>query len=456
MFIPIGDENPTERRPYVNYALLALNIITFLVTLGLSDEINLVNWTIVPADVHWYSLFTSMFLHGGWLHLIGNMLFLYIFGDNVEDKFGHLGYVVFYFVTGLAAAAAHIATNPTSEIPTVGASGAISGVMGAYAVFFPRQRVKTLVIMFFITVWHVPALVWIGLWFIEQIFLAANDLAGGVAYGAHIGGLVAGAVIAGAIRLMRERFGAPGLAGTDGRSSGRRPFQPLSADADVDWVDDEDDGDAYSVLLLAPDGGNVGRLSDMVAAVTNESPFDVVDRLVISRGMVARSIPRETAVRVQRELHTIGIPTAIIHDGKANRPPAPAAVEGASWDDRVLRLRVGDQSLQVPWTTPFLYSAARIRDRAFIDVFVNRRTAYRIVESRSVPLTEVDPDGRSERPATLQALAKVMTDRARPTAVQEGLRAMAGVPGGGRLDFNQTSDYDDYVYWVYHLILSKE
>src|SRR6185295_1640987 len=161
MFIPIGDENPTERKPYVNYALLAINIAVFLLTLGADDERQLIRWTLVPADVHWHALFTSMFLHGGLLHLLGNMVFLYIFGDNVEDKFGHIGYIVFYLVCGLAAAAAHIATNPASELPTVGASGAISGVMGAYAVFFPKQRIKTLVVWIVITILRVPAMIWV-------------------------------------------------------------------------------------------------------------------------------------------------------------------------------------------------------------------------------------------------------------------------------------------------------
>jgi membrane associated rhomboid family serine protease len=138
MFIPIGDDIPTERTPYVNYALLAANTVAFfLLCLGPPDDPNLIRWTMISAHLEWHTLFTSMFLHAGWLHLIGNMLFLWIFGDNVEDRIGHIGYTVFYFVSGVGASAAHILSNPSSEMPTLGASGAISGVMGAYIVLFP-------------------------------------------------------------------------------------------------------------------------------------------------------------------------------------------------------------------------------------------------------------------------------------------------------------------------------
>src|SRR5579859_2266516 len=158
MFIPIGDDNPTERTPYVNYALIAINVAVFLFS-GMGDPENssAIRWAMVPADLRWQTLFTNLFLHASWMHLIGNMWFLWIFGDNVEDRLGHLGYVAFYFVCGLGADTAHILSNPSSEVPTLGASGAISGVMGAYAVFYPRQPVKTLIWFWTVSIIRTPA-----------------------------------------------------------------------------------------------------------------------------------------------------------------------------------------------------------------------------------------------------------------------------------------------------------
>src|SRR6185295_9445845 len=151
MFIPIGDDNPAERTPFVNYALIVLNCLAFLVSLGMARDPGFIRWLMVTGDLHWHTLLTSMFLHAGWGHLLGNMVFLWIFGDNIEDRLGHVAYTIFYLGCGLAASGAHIAGDPTSPIPTLGASGAISGVMGAYLVLYPRAEVKTLI--------------WPGIWY---------------------------------------------------------------------------------------------------------------------------------------------------------------------------------------------------------------------------------------------------------------------------------------------------
>jgi hypothetical protein len=150
-----------------------------------------------------------MFLHGGWMHLIGNMLFLHIFGDNVEDKFGHFRYIVFYFLAGIAAALAQIFISPVSEIPMIGASGAIAGVMGAYVFMFPRAKVATLVPLFmFFQIVELPAFIFLGIWFVIQIYSGLLQLgigadAGGVAWWAHIGGFAMGAVLLPFMRKAR-------------------------------------------------------------------------------------------------------------------------------------------------------------------------------------------------------------------------------------------------------------
>ncbi len=209
---PIGDENRHGHvTPVVNYVLIAINLAVFFYQISLGSEraiqdfIN--RYGVIPQEIvsrqDLYTLLTSMFMHGGWAHIIGNMLFLWVFGDNVEDAFGHLGYLVFYLLTGLAASAAHIILNPGSPIPSVGASGAISGILGAYLIFFGGNAIRVL-IGYFVTV--VPAWMMIGLWAVQQFIATYGSLAvteqttGGVAYAAHAGGFLAGLIIAVALR----------------------------------------------------------------------------------------------------------------------------------------------------------------------------------------------------------------------------------------------------------------
>ncbi|MDZ4096278.1 MAG: rhomboid family intramembrane serine protease [Paracoccaceae bacterium] len=201
---PIRDHNPSGRTPYVTYALIALNVMVFLgYWLTITDDRALnwffASWGLVPAQVSggmgWSGFLSSMFLHGGWMHLAGNMLFLWIFGDNLEDIMGHLRYGLFYLACGLAAAFAQVAMDPASHVPMVGASGAIAGVMGGYLLLFPRARVDVLIIfVIFFRILPIPAAVMLGLWFALQLFsgYATSADGGGVAYAAHVGGFVAG------------------------------------------------------------------------------------------------------------------------------------------------------------------------------------------------------------------------------------------------------------------------
>lgn len=214
---PLGDENRHGHiTPVVNYTLIAINIAVFLyqVSLGsegaIQDFIN--RYGSIPQEIvgrqDLYTLLTSMFMHGGWAHIIGNMLFLWVFGDNIEDAFGHVGYLVFYLLTGLAASAAHILLNPSSPIPSVGASGAISGILGAYIIFFGGNSIRVLIAYFVTTV---PAWMMIGLWAAQQFISTYGSLAvteqttGGVAYAAHAGGFLAGLIVAVVLRGMGAR-----------------------------------------------------------------------------------------------------------------------------------------------------------------------------------------------------------------------------------------------------------
>lgn len=204
--LPVGDENhQITTFPAVTYVLIALNVLAFIyeLTLGPSLEPFIREYGTVPALIargdNYHSLFTAMFLHGGWAHIIGNMLFLKVFGDNVEDRFGHVWFLLFYLVTGLVASIAHILLDPASGIPSVGASGAISGVLGAYIVLFPRNAV---VVWMFFTVFTVPAWLMIGIWAAEQFLatygsiVSTEQTTGGIAYAAHAGGFIAGVLFA--------------------------------------------------------------------------------------------------------------------------------------------------------------------------------------------------------------------------------------------------------------------
>ncbi len=215
--IPLRSTERVYTTAAVTGSLIGINTLIFLYQATLNpDALNqfVTNWGIVPDRLHTVSLFTSMFLHGGWLHLIGNMLFLWVFGRNLEDLIGGGRFLVFYLVCGLIAAVVHVIFNPYSRTPTIGASGAIAGVMGAYLIKFPRARIITLVpIFFFITTMEIPAAFLLLWWFAIQFFsgfgsLGENDYSGGgTAWFAHIGGFIAGMLL---IRLFppRKRFRA--------------------------------------------------------------------------------------------------------------------------------------------------------------------------------------------------------------------------------------------------------
>jgi membrane associated rhomboid family serine protease len=209
---PISDDNPREQTPIVTWTIIALCVLVFLWQVALGQEqgqIAIYQYGMIPARIFgdadlkselvaipaWTTVLTSMFMHGGWLHLGLNMLFLWIFGDNVEEEMGHFRYLVFYVACGVAAAMAQALVSPGSTVPMVGASGAISGVLGAYALLHPHATVRVLIVLgLFVTIAHVPAVFVLGLWFLTQIGSAVLSAANqpGVAFWAHIGGFVAG------------------------------------------------------------------------------------------------------------------------------------------------------------------------------------------------------------------------------------------------------------------------
>ena len=221
--IPLRDENPSRSVPFVNIALIVANIAVFfyqnfLVSGGpealffrlgcipyeFSHFVDINPPALVPVPL---TILTAMFMHGGWIHLLSNMLYLWIFGDNIEDRLGHLRYLSFYILCGLIASLCHIITNLNSQVPSLGASGAIAGVMGAYMVLFPKARIRTLLILVvFIQVVRIPAVIVLGYWILIQVLSGFSEFGsrtgGGIAWFAHIGGFLAGLIL---ITIMKKR-----------------------------------------------------------------------------------------------------------------------------------------------------------------------------------------------------------------------------------------------------------
>ena len=210
--IPIGDASRQPTRfPLATTAIIVVNAFVFLFELMGGGEF-VKQWALVPADIvagrHWVTIVTSMFMHGGWMHIIGNMVFLHAFGPEIEDAMGRLCYLAFYLLSGLVASLAQIAAVPSSTVPNLGASGAIAGVMGAFLITYPRDRIRTLVLFgWFVRVAFIPSALWIGVWIVIQFFSqvgAVTDVQkGGVAYMVHLGGFVFGVITA---RIF-ENFG---------------------------------------------------------------------------------------------------------------------------------------------------------------------------------------------------------------------------------------------------------
>ncbi len=223
--LPLRDDVPSRRYPVMTVAIIAVNVAAFLHELGLGRHLeeSLLVWGIVPVRYtmpevaglftrpeQLLAFFTSMFLHGGWLHLFGNMWSLWIFGDNVEDRLGRLRFLCFYLMGGVAASLVHIYTNPVSHVPTIGASGAIAAVMGGYFRLYPRANVEMLIPPFFFGPFFVvPAVLFLGWWFLLQFFNGTLSLLGdpsqgaGIAWWAHIGGFIFGALLCSVMKIRR-------------------------------------------------------------------------------------------------------------------------------------------------------------------------------------------------------------------------------------------------------------
>ena len=232
MFIPIGDDQiQGGSKPYFSYAFIAFNVLVFLYQFSLGvDAGHQFVWEFgaIPNNIahgsNYLTILSSMFMHGGWMHLLGNMAFLWVFADNIEAVIGNTYFFIFYILGGIAATMAHVLIDPMSEIPTVGASGAIAAVLGGYIVMFPSSKIKLLFVLFF-RVFHWPAIAFLGIWIGQQLFNGFGslgvDVNGGTAWWAHIGGFAFGALVG---FYLRKQYDTPGnyASGEMPRLPGRR------------------------------------------------------------------------------------------------------------------------------------------------------------------------------------------------------------------------------------------
>jgi membrane associated rhomboid family serine protease len=457
MFLPIGDDQEHEEIPWVTYLLLGLNAAAFLLfCFPQPRESVLEAAALVPEHLEPHTLLTSMFLHANLLHLGGNMIFLWVFGRLVEERLGHLAFPFFYLVCGGAADVLHVLTTQTPEAPTFGASGAVSGLIGATLVLLPRANIKVFWWWWSASVVEIPAVLWILAWFCEQVFFSSLGY-GHIAYFAHLGGFAAGTAVIWALRaataLLRPEFAAP-VEPKDSASLAepRRAFAEETGGAEPFFL--ESTLDSFAIVTLKDVGDDAGLIAQIAEPALGEPRDAIARRLKATHGLLARSLRRAAADLVRKDLLAHGIACALIADVPENSPPAPQRVESASWDDRVLRVRLGDQSIALAWSSPVLFVGAQVAGETFIDLIVSPKSAFRLRASPAVALTRVDIRRRSEEAVELGGLAQDILERRGASGPDRGLQRLARGESLGELAFPQGPDYDNYLFRTYHLALS--
>ncbi|HEX7900976.1 MAG TPA: rhomboid family intramembrane serine protease [Planctomycetota bacterium] len=407
MFIPIGDDQDHDRTPWATRALLAANLVVFALCLPRPSDRVLLAYALNAHDLRPLQFFTHLFLHADLWHVAGNMVFLWTFGRLVEERLGSFGYAAFYLVCGLGSAVLHLVAEKDAGL-SFGASGAVAGMMGACLVFCPRAHIKLLYWFFFIGVAHVAIYVWSLIYIATQVLFAGFGR-GSTAYWGHIGGFIVGYGAAWILREVAARRIRPRGPPLEPRErETRRPFQLAEEDEPV-FLDDA--VDAFAVVCL-------------------EKPPEGAPR----SGVLARRLPRAEAEARRKEL---GTSAALIADQPANDPPPPKPVDAASWDDRMIRFRVGIDVVPLPWKSIGLVVDATLGAERFLDVFVSRTTAYRVPARPGVGLTRVDPARRQEEASTLDGLAKAFEER-------------RGAPCAGG-SFDDPGQHADYVFRAWHL-----
>ncbi len=482
MIIPIGDENPTSTTPYVTWTLIGLNVLVFLWMSG--QGLDEGNWAIEhlalwPNRVQPHAFLTANFLHGGLMHLGSNMLFLWIAGDNVEERLGHWWYAVVYLGCGAAAMLAHLLIHLGAPIPVVGASGSIAGVLGMYLVFFPNAQIKLLYWFFFVGVWYVSAKWAIGVWFainVVSALLAQGSTGGGVAYFAHVGGFVAGLAVAYFVKTKIEqgtppprRARAPRRAPVpspgrtpDGIDAQGRPFysDPQPSAAAGGWQR----GPAGSwVVLAASDAAlhDPRALERHVAGATGRGVPDVAQSLRAERGFLARGLEQAQARALVQSLNRAGVASLARDESSLRALPPLAEVyralfsrDGVEADSStgMLRFQFGDLALAVVGRVRRSGSNLRPNYAFVMTLFLRNGPRLLFVEHDTVGKVARGAGMASGLP--LRGQAVWVLNHAPAAARNGGIESLAG--GGRQVDwepytFEGFAAYEAYTAWLWQV-----
>ncbi len=465
MLLPIGDDNPRERTPWVTWGLVGLNAVLFLLWCfpdpRLAQHVPI--YALYPDRADWgdpsflKTVFTSMFMHAGVAHLAGNMLFLWIFGDNVEDKLGHVAYLAFYLLSGVAAALAQVLTTAHPGLPMVGASGAVSGVLGAYVVFFPRQPIRLFFLLFvYVRILEVAAFWWIGFWFLQQSLFASLGAGGGVAYAAHIGGFLVGAAVAlpWKFLLAPARFGVGGdvksvpleflRASRPRRLASAVELAAPASGPGIEFLPDSP-AERYRLLRLSPDLSGLKAVGRIVNAATGEDSGDVQDRLHRTRGVIARGLDRAAADGLRWRLHKEGIESLVAPD---RVPPPPVLADRLTWTRDGFTIGVDGRLLAFRWSAPYLFLGAAIQGLPILDIHAPPGHVVRVTQRTRF-------EGPSGLSASLGQFAAAVIANRHGAILNEGVRVLAHHGVWGWLNFASDDDYADYAAWSRHLVTSR-
>ncbi|MCC6738316.1 MAG: rhomboid family intramembrane serine protease [Planctomycetia bacterium] len=490
LLLPVSDDNPTQRRPVLTQAILALNIAIWLLgAFTVGDDRMFLMFGLVPADFTFPSLLTSQFIHAGIFHLAGNMLFFWIFADNVEDRLGRAWFLLMYLASGAAGAIAHavaVMGTETAHIPLGGASGAISGVLAAYLVFYPQQPVRIFFLFFLYPgFFHVRAVWVIGAYAAQQILMIMAGATDNVAYWAHLGGFGAGLAFALADRWRR---GLPEelLPAGEGwrRRAGRQPsgvtriwkrlgpealVQPPRPEAPPIEVPFARIAEGWTVLRADDALADVSAVAALVSRATGEPHADAVRRIRATRGVLARGLSADAANRLLAALAAAGGPPAFAIDEASAGPlppPAFAASASAVPDGFVFEMADGG-NWAVPWSRVAAVYAARVDRHAPGAPRGLGALAERFIETTLVDVITRDPAGRIRLAQDKERLGAVPSESATPEMqafcsailrfrgpipVNNGVAVAAGKGHWGYLRFPGEADYEDYAWWLTQLI----
>ena len=497
MILPIGDVQKPEKTPYVNYALLGINVFVFLFIQP--NQLTANEWEIqeffeqyafVPARFSFLTLFFSMFMHGGLWHLIGNMLFLYIAGDNVEDRLGKIGYIFFYLACGVAASMAYFLFNLGSAIPTLGASGAISGVLGAYFLLCPRNQVKFFYwIFFFIGVFYVSARVVVVFYFAIDLIMFLLGGESGIAVEAHIGGTIFGFLVT--LALIKTHLASPYLA-TEHHARSFRKVSPFARDhrgrpfirfpgsspyarysnqrhifrdeprEQADWLSDsyaapshapvwqqaQTASGLFTVVAQKPIGGSVSRIAPAVASLTGVTAEQAARALRADYGVIARNMPGQAAASLEASLAQFDVTVALLrNEDTIDLPPVQELTNMVPGDAGVTFYTTGTHSLTKRRDEIFLMVCGAVGGVPTMDIYTYEPwTRFRV--SRESKVFE------HPAPANIRSItARILKGHNIP--VNRGVKVLVDGGDWSRVAFPSQEDFDRYCYWLIQVVNAR-